>query len=214
MLINEQIEKASDQILIDGILAGETHLYSEIIRRYNQRVYRVCRSFIRDESTVEDIMQEGYIKAFQNLSGFQSRSSFSTWLTRIMINECLMHKRRQVNSKFVELNHESIFMNPSSSNSPENIKYRKELKVILEKKIDDLPEKYKLVFMLREVENMSTKETCQALDLTDSNVKVRLNRAKSLLKESLLQELSYSELYDFELTRCSRISSKVMGKIL
>lgn len=200
----------SDEEIITRILNGEKQLYETLIRKYNQRLYRIGRSIVNDDDEVEDIMQTAYLNAYLNLSGFKNDSSFSTWLTSILVNECLLHKKR--NAKFrrilLERQNETHHLETPLAGLMNN-----ELKGLLEKSIADLPVKYRLIFVMREVEGMSTKETMEALNLTESNVKVRLNRAKEMLRESLCGQDRYSGVYDFHLSRCDNLVRRVMEQV-
>src|SRR5215469_9733966 len=161
-----------DNEIIDRLLEGEKDLYAILVRRYNQRLYRVGMGMMNDDAEVEDAMQVAYINAWVNLKKFQFRSSFSTWLTKIMINECLLRIKKRKN--FSEMNEEMInhdFQNINQQNAASKL-LNDELRRALEQAIHNLPEKYRAVFILREIENMSVNETKQCLDITETNVKV------------------------------------------
>ena len=176
----------SDADIIGRILAGEKNLYAVIVRRYNQRLYKVGMSIINDDAEVEDAMQVAYIKAYEHLGKFAFNAAFSTWLTKILINECLLRLKQRKKSVLV-----SDATMQTKENQLSNIETQTpfmkilnvELKTILEKAILNLPEKYRTVFIMREIEQMNVAETKECLDITEVNVKVRLNRAKSLLKD-------------------------------
>lgn len=199
----------TDEDIVSRVLRGETHLYESLIRKYNQRLYRISRSIVMDEDDAEDIMQTAYLNAYLNLASFQNKSSFSTWLTRILINESLLHKKRK--SKRDQIVIENQDRN-SSNETPLTGLMNKELKTILEKSIAVLPEKYRTVFVMREIEEMSTNETMETLNLTESNVKVRLTRAKEMLRVELSNHYK-SGVYDFHLSRCDKVVSHVMTRI-
>jgi len=200
--------------ILKRIAGGEKNLYALIMRKYNQRLYRIALSIINNESEVEDLMQTTYIKAYENLGNFKFHSSFSTWITRILINECLMHlkKREQfANTEggnfFPELYQKPMVQTPLMK------VINAELKTILEFSIRKLPEKYRTVFMMRELENMSVAETMECLGITETNVKVRLNRAKVILRNKLKDYVKEDEPLQFYKPRCNRIVDAVMGKI-
>lgn len=195
-----------DAQLISSILAGEKRLFEVVIRRYNQRLFRIGMSVLNNDAAVEDAMQNAYIKAYEHLHTFQNRSSFSTWLTRIMLNECLMQKKKNERSKNTTQQPE----NTMTMNTPAHLLINKELGIVLENAIAQLPEKYRLVFVLREVEEMSVKETGEALNIEETNVKVRLNRAKTMLKNNLSGYIK-DNVYAFHLTRCDVIVNNVMS---
>ena len=200
----------NDEEIVDRVIKGEQHLYENLMRKYNLRLFRICFSIINDDMAVEDVMQTAYLNAYLNLAKFQNKSSFSTWLTRILINESLLYKKKQ-------LKREQVFSETQNNNylseTPLNGLMNKELKVLLEKTISDLPEKYKIVFVMREIEEMSTSETMGVLNLSESNVKVRLNRAKEMLRGNLSSYYKANQLYEFNLIRCDKVVNFVMARI-
>lgn len=200
----------SDEEIVARILSGEKQLYESLIRKYNQRLYRIGRSIVNDDNEVEDIMQTAYLNAYVNLAGFENKSSFSTWLTKILINESLLHKKRKAKLEQILIEKQDVKYH---SDTPLTGLMNNELKIVLEKSIAVLPEKYRLVFVMREVEEMSTSETMETLNLTESNVKVRLNRAKEMLRDSISSQYRFSGVYDFHLTRCDKMANYVMTRI-
>lgn len=202
-----------DNELITRILRGEKDLYALIVRRYNQRLYRVGMGILNDDSEVEDAMQVTYISAWENLGKFKFKSSFSTWITRIMINESLLRIKKR--KHFFEMNEDTINhcqQNMSSQNAASKL-INAELKKTLETAIHKLPEKYRAVFILREIENMSVAETKACLAISEINVKVRLNRAKSMLRNTLNELYRSENVFEFHLSRCDRMVENVMSKI-
>ena len=217
----KQINKnISDNEILERILTGEKYLFEQIIRKYNQRLFRIGRTFLRDENEVEDILQEAYIKAYENLASFKHLSSFSTWLTRILINVALSRKTYYSKTHSTDFQSQA---NPESDliknievkemKTPEQYTINNELKNHLERSIDNLPEKYKVVYMMREIENMSISETSECLNISETNVKVRLNRAKEMLRLSLSNIYENAEIFQFLGERCDRIVDKVMNKL-
>jgi RNA polymerase sigma-70 factor (ECF subfamily) len=196
----------SDTFIIEKILLGEKKLFEIIMRRYNQRLYRVGMAVLANDAEVEDAMQTAYINAFEHLAQFEKRSSFATWLTRIMLNQCYEQKRRRQLFK----NNADDPQNFINMKTPANVLAEKELSGILERAIDALPEKYRLVFVLREMEDLSVRETSEALNIGEPNVKVRLNRAKSMLRTDLSGYMK-DHVYNFHLSRCDRIVTNVMN---
>lgn len=200
----------NDEEIVDRILKGEHHLFEQLMRKYNQRMYRISMSIIDDDKEAEDIMQIAYLNAYQQLNKFEGRSSFATWFTRILIYESLLHKKRKTR-------HQKVLMemkdNASHNDTPLKGLMNKELKGVLEKAVTDLPDKYRMVFVMREVQEMSTLETAEALNLGESNVKIRLSRAKELLRTSLNNYWQPKQIYDFNLVRCDVIVNNIMKKI-
>ena len=198
-----------DEVLIHNILAGEQRLFENIIRRYNKRLYRIGMSILNHEMEVEDAMQAAYIKAYEHLADFEHRSSFGTWLTRIMLNECIALKNKKQRLKIMEEKHPQY---SGSMTTPAHLLLNKELSAVLETAIAGLPEKYRTVFVLREVEDLSVRETAEILSLQETNIKVRLNRAKSMLRENLHGYVKET-VYSFHLTRCDRIVRQVFKSL-
>jgi RNA polymerase sigma-70 factor (ECF subfamily) len=206
-----------DREIIDRILRGEKELYALIVRRYNQRLYRVGISIVHDEAEIEDIMQVAYISAYENLSKFAFKSSFSTWITRILINECLLRLKKRGRSIHMNSN-ESFYSDVNQEaaidgHTPMTSLLNNELKIVLEDCIRRLPEKYRLVFVMREIEGMNIADTRECLDISEANVKVRLNRARALLRETLGDYYKKEELLHFHLSRCDRMVTIVMDRL-
>ncbi len=198
----------SDALLISRIVKGEKQLFEFIIRRYNQQLYRVGMSVLSDEAATEEAMQAAYVKAYEHLAQFEQRSAFSTWLIRIMLNECLAQKQRSSRLAAAPARQ----LQNQSAMTPSDIMMNKELTAVLESAIARLPEKYRLVFVLREIEELSVKETGQVLGIAQPNVKVRLNRAKTMLRTHLSGYMR-SHVYAFHLSRCDRMASSTMRRI-
>jgi RNA polymerase sigma-70 factor (ECF subfamily) len=200
----------SDEEIVIEILNGKKELYETLIRKYNLRLYRICLSIVNDDNAVEDIMQTAYVNAYLNLTSFRNKSSFSTWLIKILINESLLYKKRKKKLDQILIEkHET----DHTCETPLSSLMNRELKALLEKTIAGLPDKYRIVFVMREVEAMSIEETMAALNLTASTVKVRLNRAKEMLRSNLSNYYKSLESDDFHLGRCDRIVINVMSKI-
>jgi RNA polymerase sigma-70 factor (ECF subfamily) len=206
----------SDNELIGRILEGEKNLYAVIVRRYNQRLYKIGMSILNNDAEVEDAMQVAYIHAYESLRKFAFKSAFSTWLTKILINESLLRLRQRRNAVLVNdgvISDSTIQPSTIETQTPYMKILNAELKVILEKAILDLPDKYRTVFVMREIENMNVAETRECLDISEANVKVRLNRAKVLLRSSLTGYYKREDLLHFHLNRCDRIVGLVMSQI-
>ncbi|MGM5470014.1 RNA polymerase sigma factor [Flavobacteriaceae bacterium LMO-SS05] len=208
--------KINEEEVIKRILAGEKELYEILVRRNNQKLYRVIRSYLKDEANIEDTMQNTYVKAYTKLHQFKLQSTFSTWLIRIGINESLALIKEK--GKLFHLNEQSntitgktVLEIPDTKNlNPHDKMIRNEAKHLLENAIDQLDSKYKVVYMLKEIEELSLKEIAVALDLTVSNVKVRLHRAKDMLKEKLFEISNDKNVFEFGFSRCDRITESVM----
>lgn len=207
----------SDVEIISKILNGEKVLYEVLIRRYNPYLYKVGRSYGFMHEDVEDIMQDTFMKAYQALSKFEERSSFKTWIIRIMLNECY-HKagkkssQKELSSNSVVDKSTPMFYSTSSHNG-ERIIANRELGSIIENAVMKIPQDYRLVFSLREMNGLSVLETAKVLNITEINVKVRLNRAKAMLRKELEKMYNSEELFEFNLVYCDKIVSNVMSRI-
>lgn len=209
----------SDEEIVKKVTGGDINFYEVIMRRYNQRLFRIGHAYLKDDDEIEDAIQSAYLKAYEQLSNFQGRSSFSTWLIRIYINELLqgLKKKKRFQNYFdpdlINNTYDPPEVGTTNMENPYNSTLNNELKDILEKAVDELPEKYRAVFIMREIEDMSVSETSKSLNITEANVKVRLNRAKNILRESLSQYYHYKDIYNFNLIRCDRIVANVFNKI-
>lgn len=201
-------DEISDIELIDRILKGEKKLFETIIRRYNQRLYRLAMSVLNNEAEAEDAMQNAYIKAYEHLAQFEQRAAFTTWLTRIMLNQCYEQRRKQLPVQDTHAETDNFI----TMSTPAHILVNKELNTVLEEAIAQLPEKYRLVFVLREIEDLSVRETSEALQIEEPNVKVRLNRAKTMLRNNLDGYMK-ERVYNFHLSRCNKVVHHVMGHL-
>lgn len=213
--IKDQLIIMGDEIIIERILSGETELFEILLRRYNQILYRTVRSYLNDEKEIEDVMQETYINAFQKLYQFSNKSLFSTWLIRIGINEALQKNRKlnKARSRTTILDEEAYLLPDNTSIDQENKFVQKETAGFIERAFEKLPEKYRIVFMLNEVEGMNILEISKCLNISQSNVKIRLYRGRAMMKESLLNMVSKSELFEFGNSRCDRVIENVVKSI-
>lgn len=210
--------KIKESEVINRILRGEKELYEILVRRNNQKLYRIIRSYIKDDAEIEDVMQNSYLKAFTKLYQFKLESSFSTWLIRIGINESLTRLKEK--EKLYHLNEQSdnlsntiLEISDNKQLNPQDEMIRNEAKQILENAIDSLNIKYKTVYIMKEVEGMSLKEISIVLDLTIANIKVRLHRSKEMLKEKLYEVANDKKIFEFGFSRCDRITGNIMKLI-
>lgn len=206
-----------DGEVIDRITQGEKGLYEILMRRYNQTLFRAVRSYLPELADVEDAMQETYLKAYAKLDQFKGESAFSTWLVRIGINEALQHLRKSRTMRVhsdPEVRMEQLSELPDTGQmNPEQRTIQGEHRRLLEQAIDRLPEGYRAVYMLREVEGMNVAEAAQCLDLSEANVKVRLHRAKSMLKETIWKHHVEAPAFEFGNSHCDRLVEAVMARI-
>jgi RNA polymerase sigma-70 factor (ECF subfamily) len=209
----------SDEEVAARVQAGELALYEILMRRHNQKLYRAVRAILRDESEVEDVVQEAYFSAYRHLAEFEGRARFSTWLVRIAVNAALDRRRRR--ARVVALDptmedHLAVEDGLSGGGTdgwdPERQSARRELAHLLECAIDALPEPFRVVYMLRDVEGMSTQETAESLELELNTVKTRLHRARSMLRDQLYRSIDRTavEAFPFGAERCDRLVAAVL----
>jgi len=215
--INDYSEyKLTDSEVIKRILSGEKELYEVLMRRHNQKLYRVVRSYVKSDEEVQDIMQDSYIKAYEKLYQFKHDALFYTWLVRIGINESLSmlrNKGRQAHLFEPSGAHTDVIaleIPDSEQPNPERKMIRQEAKHLLEKAIDALEEKYRIVYMLKEIEGMSIPEISACLEVTVGNVKVRLHRARIMIKEELYELSQQTDVFEFGSRRCDALVDQVM----
>ena len=212
-------EPLSDEEVVARVLAGEMGMFEIIMRRYNQLLYRVARAILRNDGEAEDVMQDAYVRAYEHLDQFAGRAKFSTWLTRIAVHEALTRQRR--GNRYQELEPMSEQEgNPmdrfaSLAPNPEQQASNSEIRSLLEEAVEKLPDAYRTIFILRDVEDMSTTDTADVLDITEDNVKVRLHRARALLRKSLYARagLERKEAFNFHAVRCDRVVKNVFERI-
>ena len=208
----------SDNHVIARVLAGYTDEYEILIRRHNQLLHRSASGILRIEHDIEDVMQEAYIKGYEKLPQFRHEARFSTWLTRILINCALQHLDKSKRTSMVSIDSlsekDSFYAEIPEADTPfEVTAVRDNLKSAIESAISQLPPKYRVVFILREVEQNSVKETAAIVDISEENVKVRLHRARALLKDMLSAEVNGLELFSLHELRCAHIAICVMDHI-
>jgi RNA polymerase sigma-70 factor, ECF subfamily len=214
-----QPKPLSDEEVVVQVLAGETAMFEIVMRRHNQRLYRVARAILRNDSEAEDVMQDAYVRAYEHLDQFAGRAKFSTWLTRIAVHEVLARQRRS--KRYEELGPTSeregdpMDRFASLTPNPEQQMSNSGLRRLLEQAVEKLPDAYRAVFMLRDVEDMSTTDAAYALEITEENVKVRLHRARALLRKSLFAVAGTEsrEAFNFNAVGCDRVVKNVFERI-
>lgn len=212
-------EPLSDEEVVARVLAGEVGMFEIVMRRHNQRLYRVARAILRNDGEAEDVMQDTYVRAYGHLDQFAGRAKFSTWLTRIAVHEALARQHRR--NRYQELEPMSeregdpMDRFASLAPDPEQQASNSEVRELLEEAIEKLPDAYRTIFMLRDVEDMSTTDAADVLEITEENVKVRLHRARALLRKSLYARAGKErkELFAFHAVRCDRVVKNVFESI-
>ena len=205
-----------DEDIVSRVLDGQTALYEVLMRRYNERIYRAARSIVKDEDEAEDVMQQAYVNAYFHLRQFDRRAKFSTWLTKIAIHEALSRARKRGRYDaidFTEEENQAVERQPSRN--PEHHAFAGELRSLLESSIDELPDGLREVFMLREVDGLSTAETAECLGVSEDVVKTRLSRGRAALRNLLAERAGIiaPEAFRFPQPRCDRIVAAVFARI-
>jgi len=212
-----ELAEQSDEEIIRQVLAGNTALFELLMRRHNERVYRAARAIVRDEREAEDVMQQAYVNAYTHLGQFNGAAQFSTWLTRIAVNEALARVRRQDRFEAFDdtLSNVESFVTHDPAENPERQAFTGELRQLLEWAIDELPNGMREVFVLRDVEGLSTLEVAQCLGVSEDVVKTRLSRGRAALRRLLLDKAGASapEAFRFYRPRCDRVVARVLEQI-
>lgn len=208
-------EQYTDIQIIKKILAGETALYEIIIRRYNPYLYKTGRSYNYNHEDTQDLMQDTFIDAYKNLSGFEGRASFKTWVTKIMLNHCYRKKQKLSfkNEITRDVNEYAQPMFTSANNDIHKIVQSRELSYTIEEALSKIPLEYRMVFSLREINGFNVAETAKLLEITETNVKVRLNRARTMLRKEIEKKYSADDIFEFNLIYCDAIVKNVLQSV-
>lgn len=209
------LEKFTDADVISKVLNGEKAMYEIIVRRYNPYLYKIGRSYNYSHDDTQDLMQDTYIDAYKSLDKYEGRSNFKTWISRIMLNNCFRKKEKSSFKKEVmdEFNEHSTPLFAAAENNTATIVHSIELGTIIEQALDNIPFDYKMVFTLSEMNQMSVAETSELLQISEANVKVRLNRAKEMLQQHIEKSYTATELYEFNLVYCNAMVDRVINII-
>lgn len=212
-------EHYSDTEIIQKILDGDIALFEILIRRNNPILHKTGRSYGYNHADTQDLMQETFINAYMNLSKFENRSTFKTWIIKIMLNNCFQKQQKSSFKNEIRdinfINEKSIPMYSSHQNSDTNkVVVNRELNHVIEGSISQIPVEYRMVFSLREVIGLNVAETAEALNISESNVKVRLNRAKSMLRKELEKIFTPEDIYEFNLVYCDAMVDRVLNDIM
>jgi RNA polymerase sigma-70 factor (ECF subfamily) len=210
----------SDEEVVARVRDGELPLFELLMRRYNQRLYRVARAILRDEQAAEDVMQHAYVNAFAHLAQFEGRARFSTWLTRIAVHEALARARRR--GRFARIDPAWDVGRSGAAGLPADVRpdpeqqaQAAELRVLLEAAIDALPEAYRAAFVLREAEGLDTGEVADCLEISEAAVRTRLHRARAFLRRRIHERTGAcsASAFSFYLTRCDRVVGGVLTRL-
>ncbi|WP_051481484.1 RNA polymerase sigma factor [Paraburkholderia nodosa] len=217
---------SDDARIVRRIVAGDLAAFELLMRRHNRRLYRLARATLRNDAEAEDALQDAYLKAFRALAQFRGDAALATWLSHLVLNECLARKRREARRHNVMpivpdcLDEEQMAfdmdpMHTRDDSSPEQQVSRAEIRALLERKLDTLPVGFRTVFVLRTVEEMSIEETAQVLNIPEATVRSRHFRARNLLREALAEEVDRlgPELFEFGGGCCDRIVAAVLARL-
>lgn len=212
----DSFEKLTEQEIIERISKGEKVLYEIIVRKYNPYLYKIGRSYDYDHEDTQDLMQDTFVDAYKSLPQFEGRSNFKTWIIRIMMNNC--YRKREKSSFKNEvmkgnINEQAKPAFNSANNDLNKMIHNNELGKVIERALGKIPEDYRMVFSLREMNGLNVAETADLLNISESNVKVRLNRAKAMLRNEIQKEYGAEELFEFNLVYCDAMVNRVMKKI-
>lgn len=213
----------SDAELSARIAQGDMRALEHLMRLHNRTMYRTARAILRDDAEAEDAVQDAYLQAYRSIGAFRGDAKLSTWLVRIVANEALARRRKDarraaivpIRGGGVEEHEFEAEAAVRGENGPESQAQRSELRRLLEQKIDELPEAFRAVFMLRALEELPVDETAAVLGIPEATVRTRFFRARSLLRESLSQEidLAFDDAFAFLGERCDRIVAGVLNKL-
>jgi RNA polymerase sigma-70 factor (ECF subfamily) len=216
--------KLTDLEMAQCIASGDKGAFELLMRRHNQMLYRTARSILKDEAEAEDAVQEAYLLAYRGMSGFRGDAKLSTWLVRIVVNESIGRARkRSRGAEIIQLCGETQedsevaerSMDKTLPEQPEGAAQRAQTRRLLEAKIDELPDAFRTVFVLRALEELSVEESAVALGIPEATVRSRFFRARALLREALSKEidLAYGDAFAFAGARCDRIVAGVLAKL-
>jgi len=215
------LDGADDGSIVRRIAAGDRSAFEGLMRRHNRRLYRLARAALRDETEAQDALQDAYLQAYWSIGQFRGDAALATWLSRLVLNECLGRLRRNNRRQKVipivssPTDREIDAVCANESELPERTVGRAQMRALLERKLDEIPEAFRVVFVLRSVEELSVEETAQSLGIAEATVRSRHFRAKSLLRESLAQELDLAErdVFEFGGAHCDRVVAGVLGRL-
>lgn len=212
-----ETSSTADTALAARAATGDATAFELIMRRHNRMMFRAARAILRDDGEAEDAVQEAYVRAYRALAGFRGEARLSTWLTRIAVNEALGRRRQRRESPLADVPPDDVAAAwpQGSPTTPEEASMRKELGEVLEAAVDRLPESYRTVLMLRAVEGLSERDTADILGIAVPLVKVRLFRARRLLRRTLESrfESGLGEVFAFDGARCDRIVAAVRARL-
>ena len=204
----------SDEEAVRRVVDGDSAFFEILMRRHNQRIYRAVRAVLGSDDEVEDVMQQAYLNAYQHLPRFAGEARFSTWLTRIAVNEALARRRKCV---FVQEDDDMTHtLADERTPDPEQQAGAAELREVMEREVAALPDAFRTIFVLRDVEGLSTAEAAECLGISEDLAKTRLHRARTHLRENLYRRagITLASIFAFGNERCDRVVASVMGRVV
>ena len=218
-----QYDRMGEVELVTYAREGHQDAFRVIMQRCNQRLFRIARGVVRDDSEAEDVLQEAYTRAFENLDGFRGDSSLFTWLTSVTLNEArgrLRKRRPTVGVAAIDAAQQSgaqiIMLNSASAEeNPESSAARSQMRLLIEQAVDELPQPFRIVFIMREMEELSVEETAASLNVRPATVKTRLHRARRLIRESLNERITsaVTDAFPFLGALCARLTANVLARL-
>ncbi|MDB5822253.1 MAG: putative polymerase sigma factor [Herminiimonas sp.] len=214
----------SDTELAARIGLGDHKAFALLMRRHNRLLFRTARSIVKNDADAEDVLQEAYLLAYRRIGQYRGDAKLSTWLTRIVANEAIARARTTSRrAQILDINHggdlehgdTDIDMEQSRSEQPDESAMRSQARALLERKIDELPESFRTVFVLRALEEMDVSEVAISLDIPEATVRSRFFRARGLLRESLARDIdiAHHDAFSFDGARCDRIVAGVLARL-
>jgi RNA polymerase sigma factor (sigma-70 family) len=209
---------SDDMEIARRVTAGDRAAFNLLMRRNNRRLYRLARATLRDDGEAEEAVQEAYLAAYCGIARFRGESTLATWLSRMVLNECLARLRKNARRDRVipmVTDDEIEFIHADEHELPDRVLVRAEMRELIERKLDELPEDFRLVFMLRSVQELSVEETADSLGIATVTVRTRHYRARSLLREALARDIDVAarDVFSFGGARCDRILATVNTRL-
>jgi RNA polymerase sigma factor (sigma-70 family) len=210
-----------DRMLATRIAGGDRSAFEMLMRRYNRRLYRLARTSLRDDSDAKDALQDAYLCAYRCIGQFRGESALSTWLSRLVLNECNARLRRSSRRESIvsivsaERNVEVCSKVAAPGESPDHSLARAQMRSVLERKVGELPEIFRLVFVMRSIEELSIQEVSGILSIPEETVRSRHFRAKGMLRESLAKEIDLAEgdIFQFGGVHCDEVVGRVLARL-
>ena len=219
----EQLAHSSldDRALASRIATGDTAAFELLMRRYNRRLYRLARAALRDEADAKDALQDAYLRAFRSIGQFRGEAALSTWLSRLVLNECSARLRRSSRRENIipivraGASMDRVLAAADSDRSPDQLTARAQIRHVLEQKVGELPEALRMVFVLRSIEELSVEETAATLSIAAEAVRTRHFRAKGMLRELLAREidLAQGDIFEFGGPACDQLTATVLARL-